>query len=205
MELTIYEFIGVEWFKKQTLKLEKIIHHRDKGYSINYHPKTNDLDGLKEYLKFLYYNGSIHVKNSILYSIIIPILFLLPLPGIALVNILFIPLLVLNLYCVMLQRYTGIRINSCIRAREELNKQKIDIKAKRIKKLEKENKITVAKNIDSQLLDNLIKYLQNKQDVILTENDLEKLLAIKDCLNDLYQPECNIETDQNYPIAYRKK
>ena len=132
IELSIYEFLGIEWFKKQTLKLEKIIHRKDKGYNINYHPQSNNLDGLKEYLKFLYYNGAIHVKNSVLYSVAIIISFLLPVQSLALINIIIIPLLITNLYCVMLQRYTGIRICSCIRAQEEINKKKSDIKVKMI-------------------------------------------------------------------------
>ena len=204
IELSIYEFLGVEWFKKQTLNLEKIIHRKDKGYNINYHPKTNDLNGLKEYLKFLYYNGAIHVKNSIIYTIIIMISFLSPIHGFVLINIFSVPLLIVNLYCVMLQRYTGIRICSCIRAREEINKRKSSVKVQKIHELEREKCKSNIENIDPNLVNNFINFLQNKQDLILSIDDAEQLKMIKDYLSELYQ-NSSVEDEKSDSLIMQKK
>ena len=110
IETKVYELLGVKLFKKATFKLEEIIHRKDKGKNINYHIKNSySIESVNDFKKFLYYNGTIHVKNVIVGSAILLTLILFFNNPIAIVPISI--LTIKDLYCIMLQRYNWIKIN----------------------------------------------------------------------------------------------
>ena len=109
MESKIYEFLGVKYFKQLTFKLEKLIHKKDKGQNKNYHLKGNGLEAIENFRKYLYYNGFIHVKNSIALIIGLTVFVLTTRFNYYLIP--FILLLIKDLYCVMLQRYNWIKLS----------------------------------------------------------------------------------------------
>lgn len=78
--------------------------------------KGNGLKDLKDFKKCLYFNSGIHICvliiciiNLFIRSFIIQI-----------------PFIILNLYCLMLQRYNYIRINNIIKKYEDIENKKIN-------------------------------------------------------------------------------
>ena len=108
IEKKIYELLGIKVFRKLVFMLEKFLHIKDKKKNINYHLKQKNLSSLQDFKKYLFYNGSIHIKNLIRGIIIIPIMLLFSINTIFIISL--IALLIKDIYCVMLQRYNWIRI-----------------------------------------------------------------------------------------------
>ena len=177
IELKIYECLGIKQFQKCVFALEKVIHFKDKGKNINYHIKNYSIDKLEEFKKFLYFNGVIHVRNSIglIVLLILQILFLNPI-----VLIYVIPSLIKNIYCVMLQRYNYVRINEVIEIKKKIIENKNLRIAENIKKTN-EWQETKKHNIDISLeqIKNLKKFIEGTDDVYLDEKSLEILNMLK--------------------------
>lgn len=183
IEIKFYKFLGVEKFRKLVFLLEKMIHIKDKGKNINYHPKSSTLEDLKEFKKYLYYNGFIHVKNLciLMFLLLIKLIFI---PNFVFVYFLLIPFMIKDSYCIMLQRYNYINLSEIIKKKEiQMEKRRNQIH-KKIKTIEKQTnkKIVCVENIDKEQLLNFIEFLQGKSDIIINNNDLETLLQIKQFL-----------------------
>lgn len=131
-ELKIYEFLGIKYFKKFMLKFHKLLYWpislllekeqrrelynnaRD-NYKIG---KVSELKDIKTFKRNLYFNGSIHLILTLLNALIFisplsPVMFILNLAS-----------LLINTYCVMLQRYNCIRINNMLSRCEPIEKKK---------------------------------------------------------------------------------
>lgn len=178
LELKIYEYLGVLFFQKCVFILEKLIHFKDKGKNINYHIKNYNIDELENFKKFLYFNGFIHVRNTLILIVctIIQALFLHPVFLIYLI-----PSLIKNIYCVMLQRYNYIRLNKVI----ELKKNQIQRRnLKIVKKIKESNKLQVIKQNDISVtleqIQNLKKFIQGTDDVYLDRDSLNLLYLLKE-------------------------
>ena len=174
-ELKIYELLGVKQFRKLTFKLEKLIHKKDGKKNKNYHIEKLNQEAMESFKKYLFYNGSIHVKNAIrLSAIMIGIIafkgfnfFLIPMAAI----------LTKDLYCIMLQRYNFKKINqqkerlkqrqqSIIRKeKESLDKEKLkeDIKSKNINI---ESMIEQIKTLRKQIKDNNVNINNSSNEII---------------------------------------
>ena len=127
IEKKTYEILGVRLFRILVFKLEKAIHHRDKGKNVNYHISNYEPGSLDAFIKYLFYNGAIHVRN-ILYFAIYVLIRLIWGHGLRWFDVILFILAVKDLYCVMLQRYNYIRINERKKRLEE--KRKIRLQKK---------------------------------------------------------------------------
>lgn len=132
LELKIYEKLGVRKFRNILIKffyliiyppfiLVKMPKNERKNFFYNvpgnyFMKKGNGLQDLKDFKKYIYFNSSIHIIGFInsIFSII---------GGNFITGIFW---LLLNSYCVMLQRYNYIRINNTIKKFEEIENKKID-------------------------------------------------------------------------------
>ena len=173
MESKIYEFLGVKYFKQLTFKLEKLIHRKDKGQNKNYHLMGNGIDAIENFRKYLYYNGFIHVKNSI--ALIIGLTVFVLTTGFNYYLIPFILLLIKDLYCVMLQRYNWIKLNEYKEKLEQRENRKVMKEANKIKEKD------FSYNLEqiNAMLDELRKlkdYLTNNGTVNI-DNDGYKMLS----------------------------
>lgn len=110
IEKKTYEILGVRLFRILVFKLEKAIHHRDRGKNINYHISNYEPGSLDAFIKYLFYNGAIHVRN-ILYFAIYIVLRIVWGRGVAWFDIVLLLFAIKDAYCIMLQRYNYIRIN----------------------------------------------------------------------------------------------
>ena len=185
-EVKIYELLGIKLFKKAVFKLEKIIHRKDGKRNINYHiKKSNDMESVDNFKKFLYYNGAIHTKNLIFD---IPVIILMIVFRYNLILIVPIMLwLIKDIYCIMLQRYNWLKINGF---EEKLQVRKNKRIERRVEEIDKE-KIKV--NLEQKEID--------KNELVA---ELEKmrnyLMKIKSENNELH-----IETFDIIEIAMDKK
>lgn len=135
IEMKIYEFLGIKYFKKlviglvdiiillSTLKEFKTLTLKEKIFKINHIKsnyfigKINSMEDVKKFKTSLIFNSSIHI---------FALLNLYIFRNRTLVNLIF--WTIINSYCLMLQRYNWIRINDTIRKmtpRYEKQKAKI--------------------------------------------------------------------------------
>lgn len=123
IEKRIYEFLGVNLFRKYALGLwEKTILkllHLGEGY----HLPSKDTEGLKKYKNKAITYASAHIMGLILSLIDFNIFGLL-----------------LNGYCIMVQRYNWIRIDDILRKKEKIAAKKIVVEEQQISENLTENK-----------------------------------------------------------------
>lgn len=133
LEIKIYELLGIKYFKKFVLKLRDIVYslfffipkeeleiikNRPDNYKMGI---TDKKEKILKYKKSLYFNGSVHIFGMF-YSMLC-IIFT--------ENLIFhLICFIINMYCVMLQRYNYIRINNLLK--------KVELKEKSIKSMPKE-------------------------------------------------------------------
>lgn len=204
-ELKLYEKLGVLQFRKMVFLLEKVIHKKDKGKNTNYHMNMNEINAIENFKKYLFYNGSIHVRNIIRLSFffLVEILAILGINVLGIntasniINIYPSALVLANAcagffwvkdaYCIMLQRYNYIRSNETSRVKKLHEDNKID---KKVAKFEREEKgkdlIKSLSDMEKEelveMINNLKLFLENKKNLYIGNSELEKLGKISELL-----------------------
>lgn len=114
MEMKFYELIGIRQWKKFVLWLmAQIIRNPRDRRGTNYYLKDLSLEAVKDFKKQLLFNGSVHLIGMIACMFGMIVYYVqgeLLLSKFLYLSILFI----LNLYCVMLQRYNWLRIKKVL-------------------------------------------------------------------------------------------
>lgn len=173
LEAKFYEVCGVRLFRKCVFALEKWIHRRDKGTNINYHIASIDTSAAKDFIKYLFYNGSIHVRKIVYYCIFCVIRYSLH-PSFHYLDI--IPLLfaIKDIYCVMLQRYNYIQIQLRLLRLEDLQRNRINRKIQKtvsaIKTAEYDDSVRQA---DFRLIQKLRISVEKGESIVLSDEDRE--------------------------------
>lgn len=189
IELKLYEKIGIKHFKSFVLKLrdfsfryvikmteEEIQNslNSQSNYNIG---KINSMEDVVNFKKMLYLNALIHTFAMI------PCL----IAFINATNLLFLLLTIINIYCIILQRYNCIRINKLIKKmtphyerqrnkiKEEIEKEYALLEEHTNEKvLERtENSITLDEIINNSSIDDLKKYREFLRKCIEEENQEE--------------------------------
>lgn len=141
IEMRIYELLGVKVFRKMAFAFRDILRYpstikmtKEERHNFLYNTASNynlgkvkNLEDVKNFKNELYINASIHIYAllSCLWSFMIAIDCNAPLS----IMIAYLPLVGINAYCIMLQRYNCIRINQLIKKMTpHYEKQKDDIK-----------------------------------------------------------------------------
>lgn len=159
-EEKFYCILGVRYFRKAVLALEKILHRKDNGYNVNYHIATLSLEDVSGFVKFFFYNGAIHVRNIIMLSLYLLVFKAVLQRAFAWYDYVLIVLGIKDIYCVMLQRYNFLRLNA------------------RFKTMSQRRQVRIDRRI-SQLQDNLQQYNPDNKDT-----DLELIHRIRQALLD---------------------
>lgn len=109
LEKHLYRLLGVETFRRLVFLLERFVHRKDHGRNDNYHISSFTQGALEDFVKYLFYNGSIHVRNILILLIyfIVKIVLHVPLRWYDTFALL---LGLKDVFCVMLQRYNYLRI-----------------------------------------------------------------------------------------------
>ena len=127
-EMRIYECLGVKLFRMLVFKLEKFIHRKDKGRNINYHVSSLDGQAVEGFVKYLFYNGAIHVRNIVFFVGLFAVRYAI-FQCISAIDILLWLLFIKDVYCVMLQRYNYLRIKNRMDRLAEKERLRIERKA----------------------------------------------------------------------------
>lgn len=121
LEIKLYEILKIRFFQKMVFCLETQIHKRDGGYNQNYHFSTKENNFSEHFIQYLFYNGTIHVRNIVYLNLyfIIKLYFF----SFHWYDMFLLFLGIKDLYCVMLQRYNFLRIRNyqilCNKKREK--------------------------------------------------------------------------------------
>lgn len=180
IEMKLYEFLGVKIFQKMVFGLEKIVHRKDGGTNENYHfrgerTKSSVAD---DFTKYLFYNGSIHVKNCVFIScwFLVKILILHSWNFGSWIMLI---LLIKDLYCVMLQRYNYLRIRTLKKMERVRYEKKKERFAKKLEAVSLENTFNQA---ELQLIRKLKSQLSENGVIKLEESDLLPLTNLRNLL-----------------------
>lgn len=196
IEMHLYELLGIKWFKKAVLLLERIKHSKDAILNENYHPQDTSKCTLIRFSGYLIYNAIIHITSLIFVFIYFVIMRILSLDNIV-IDIFMIIVIILNLYCIMLQRYIYLKIRQLINKKQQTAmKAKVYrtaniVNALRDRPPEKENKeIEFLQKMQTQIL--------SGKDFVLTDDSEQILLNIAELL----KPITSIEENTNSNIAF---
>ena len=175
-EKRIYEFLGIRVFQKMVFRLERIIHKKDGGNNINYHFGVNNQKFAESFIKYLFFNGIIHIRNLLflaIYFVVKGVFF-----EYSLVDFLVGILAIKDLYCVMLQRYNYLRIAIFRIKMNKRNQKLIDKKVVRYKeKMKKEYEMKFKEN-DLLLVRRLKEGFEKNKCVFVNDNDYVSLVRI---------------------------
>jgi hypothetical protein len=173
LEAKFYEICGVRLFRKCVFALEKWIHRRDKGTNINYHIASMDSTAAKEFIKYLFYNGSIHMRNIAYYCIFCTIRYSLY-PFFHHLDVIPLIFAIKDIYCVMLQRYNYIQIQLRLPRLDELRQTRINRKIKKtIQAIENADYDDSIRQADFQLIQKLRMSVENGESIVLNDEDRE--------------------------------
>ena len=181
-ELKLYELLGIRLFRKMVFKLEKMIHHKDKGRNTNYHLTSFEADSLDTFIKFLFYNGAIHARN-ILYFVVYIFLHLLFHWHFYWFDLIFLLLAIKDVYCIMLQRYNYIRINERKKRIEQKKIVNIRINVTNSKVHFSENYDPAFLESDLAIIRNMKRRIENGDSIVISESEQETLKRITAALH----------------------
>lgn len=205
LEMKIYELLGVKIFRKMAFTLASIIslplkltmskeewknyNNKTSNYNIG---KVKDLDDIKKYKKQMHLNASIHTFG--LFLCIVDLL----LGGL---DTFFIIMTLINVYCIMLQRYNIIRLNKVIKKfYPKYEHQKEEIKKELIEsdKLLKEHTYKIVKENKKEVTEREVTFEE-----LLNNSSLSELKAYRESLKYFKCVETIDEnrTEYDFPIS----
>lgn len=205
LEMKIYELLGIKIFRKMAFVLAYIIslpkkrkmtkeewenyNNKTSNYNIG---KVKDLDDVKKYKKQMYLNASIHTFG--LFLCIVDLL----LGGL---DAFFIIMTLINVYCIMLQRYNIIRLNKVIKKfYPKYEHQKEEIKKELIEsdKLLKEHTYKIIKENKKEVTEREVTFEE-----LLNNSSLSELKAYRESLKYFKCAETIDEnrTEYDFPIS----
>lgn len=162
VEILFYKYIGVLLFKKIVLQCEELLHIK-RGYRLtNYHPEKMTVEGIRNFYWKLAYNCTLHIMSialSLLYFITAFIGNIKIIP----VNIIVVVMIVFNLYCIFLQRYTYLRMQEMLIKIESLLEQQYRLKIEKIDEME-------PIHISKEMQEAVLKLIERVEGVFLKKN-----------------------------------
>lgn len=174
IEMQIYEFLGVKQFQKLVFILEKKIHRKDNGKNINYHIPRSEIGALDAFIKYLFYNGAIHVRNLAVFAgyLLIKVLFTFQ---IGFYDYILVALAVKDLYCVMLQRYNFLRIQRCKLMMIARQTRKKESTLRKQQSLFRDNYDYSFAEIDLNVIKRTKACVTNHETIVLSDSDISTL------------------------------
>ncbi len=183
VERRLYEFLGIRLFRKLALKLESFRHRKDNSRNINYHLHGSGISSVKSFTGYLFYNAVCHTISLSFVAAYFAITGIVGARYIVL-DVSMCILLLINLYCIMLQRYTYIKIREfaerLVNSREKRIADRIECLSQRIehrdyKELQKE----------LLLIERIQESINNATDCVIKESDVAILSNISKYAKDI--------------------
>ncbi len=197
IEKKLYELLGIQIFRKLVLKLENLIHYKDKKRNINYHLRGRGINSVQSFTGYLLYNAVCHGLSIIFITIYISIMWIYK-DRCAALDIYLYGMLLVNLYCLMLQRYTYIKIRAFeekrINTKNCIIAEKIKLLFQRI-----ENRSYNELQREYSLIERIRESINNGTDCVIWNCDAYVLRNISKCAGDIFK------TKIHYEIRDREK
>lgn len=177
-ERKIYEILGVRLFRKAVMAFERLRHKKDGGTNSNYHPKNSSLSSARAFRWYVIYNSIFHVISLVLsavYFVITRVSCEIFLAADILVSV----VIVFNLFCLMLQRYTWLALTEHIALLERRRERRI---AKRVSFIENTvlNRTASEACAEFDLISKMMRAAENGEDLMLSTDDVPALRGISE-------------------------
>ena len=128
VEMALYRAVGIRLFRDGAFALERWVHRKDGGKNTNYHVRDLTYHGVARHYALLSFNAALHFTAfAFLFLLILGALFFVEMPGLWYGIIGFLALL--NLYCILLQRYNALRLRALRRRLEEKYRERLEKRA----------------------------------------------------------------------------
>lgn len=181
IEMRIYEVLGVKIFRSLVFKLEKFIHRRDRGKNVNYHIKTYEPFAINKFIKYLFYNGAIHVRNIAVFLLSVICRYVV-FHVVSVIDIFLWLLFLKDCYCVMLQRYNYLRIQERCERIKDKQKKRIAAKADVLRSASSRYDWTF-KESDLDFIKNLRRCIEEGKCIEISSEEVERLTRFSNLLN----------------------
>ena len=107
-ELKLYRILGIKWFQSACFALENWKHRKDGGIHSNYHIRTFSDAGISHHFAYLSFNMTVHLVSLLLLIVHVAVICLIGFRrGFWEIGVVIFA--VLNIYCILLQRYNALR------------------------------------------------------------------------------------------------
>lgn len=178
-EKRFYECVGVRYFQKLTFLLEKVIHRSDKGKNTNYHFRKMDMSAIDAFEKYLFYNGSIHVRNLVFFMIYVIVAVIFK-KRFGWYDSIVLILALKDLYCVMLQRYNYLRLKEMkniarLRRERRIERRTMEMKERFIEKYESSYACE-----DLEFIKNIKERIRNGENIVIGDKEEAVLKRISE-------------------------
>ena len=173
-EIRLYRLLGIRWFQKACFLLERIKHRKDGGTHSNYHIRQYSEKGIDRHRAYLYFNGLIHLV-AILSLILCGIILLTfdDRPGVW--KILIVVYIILNLYCIMLQRYNTLRIRGFRLRERERRERQIRRNAEKLRSVPEPEELREVSRQDLIWLQHMRQAIEQERDLVIAGEDAGRL------------------------------
>lgn len=181
-ELILYRVFGIVIFRKFILRVEKIKHRKDGLQNRNYHLRQMSVDSMEHHTGFLLYNSFIHSFSLFLTGICFIVVSISGIKNIWL-NLFMFVISMLNIYCIMLQRFVYLKLKALRGRYEKKNElfieKKGEVVLEKLKTIYDEDMIVQ----DKALLTKIKECRYTGRTCYLTENDNQVLERWGELLN----------------------
>lgn len=193
--IRIYEAIGIRVFRKMLFSIEAARHRKDGRTNRNYHFRDASTSSLQYHKGYLLYNAFLHIV-SIAFIAIYYLIASLAGYNNAILNVLMVILFLINLYCILLQRYVFLRIRFCLytRAKKEFLKEAEAVKII-ASRLETQDRQTLF--IDYEILKTLKESITSGTMCYLDDADAVSLRRIAETIKPCYKVKHSLPISQN--------
>lgn len=130
-ELRVYRALGVLPFRQALFSLERVLRGRDGRTNSNYHMRALSPGGAAAFEGYLLYHNLLHGSSLALLAAVLlgKSVFARPWNG---VDILAAGMCVINIWCLMLQRYNGLRLRELRALARQARARRLDRRAERV-------------------------------------------------------------------------
>lgn len=198
-ELQLYHLLGVQQFRKAILWLEKIKHHGMNRRNENYHLSNFDLISLERYTGFLVYNAFLHCI-SLIFTVLYLILSITINLHNVVVDVIIIVLTIINVYCIILQRATYLK----------LKEQRLKCYKKFLRRIDSSTKEKIKRvyarkpqelQDDYEVLARMKNAFEHHSDCVLTAADSENLKRICQCIEPKSKKKPAFQAKENSEVS----
>ncbi len=188
-EARLYELLGIRSFRRLLFGLETFWHRGHGGKNDNYHLRDISAASMRAYSGYILYNTLIHCI-SLIFAGVYLLITLLTGRNFPVLSVLMVALTIFNLYCIMLQRYAGLRLGALyLRRCERMKMQGERIRQMMLDGLKSRSREELSEEAD--LLKRMESEASQGKDCRLSDEEALRLRRIFSDCEDLFRKKGN--------------